>query len=664
MEMVKWPIRSRRYLVAKEVERLASEIVSEEEIPWYVVDQDEAWRVWFDMGSSFLLVCLVFYIPFAMAFSEAADYLVFDWFVFAWFALDIVLSSVTTYNESNGKKVTDPSKILKHYLRGYFVLDLVATVPWTLCLGRHSQTDASHLGPILKSLKLPRLARALRFFPRYTKLRRGGVPDLGEVFPRLFPPVVGQLSKFLAVALVLNHLFACAWYALGDKPHKESCLIEGDRGRRDCSWMQVGGFRPRDGNFYLYTTCLYWSITTVTTVGYGDLRPNTAHEKLFAVFVMVCGVTFNTTLIGAMGKAVLDSNGQQDKGKAILRAYLYRQKVPADLCASVLSYLRHHHTVDNDFDPDVWRLLKHLNRPLMRELTLHVCRSVVKKLDFFFRAKDPTFVADCVIAMRAYVASPEEILVTKNNLVTTLNLIAQGTCQATSRVFNDDSSSNPPTPTTTTTTTTPPTPTTTTTTKTTTTPPPQNKKKAEEEKQSDNQEIWRLTLGDCFGDEGILSKASWREPLVASSWCELQIIPETTISKLLDDFPSVKAQLLHAATLKLRDHPTILARCPTFHMTSSSSESVLFDTPRRGPLSPTTKVVKGVPTLMITNPRLLHEKDDSSPEEVVSQLRRRVSDLEKQLADAKRRPPDEPQDAPAAKERGGEGKDDDPSSNR
>jgi voltage-gated potassium channel len=47
---------------------------------------------------------------------------------------------------------------------------------------------------------------------------------------------------------------------------------------------------------------IYWAITTMTTVGYGDITPKTNEGKLVAVVVMLIGIGTATLLIGAVAK--------------------------------------------------------------------------------------------------------------------------------------------------------------------------------------------------------------------------------------------------------------------------------------------------------------------------------------------------------------------------
>jgi voltage-gated potassium channel len=47
---------------------------------------------------------------------------------------------------------------------------------------------------------------------------------------------------------------------------------------------------------------VYWAVTTMTTVGYGDVTPATDGGRLIAIFVMVVGIGFLTMVIGAVSQ--------------------------------------------------------------------------------------------------------------------------------------------------------------------------------------------------------------------------------------------------------------------------------------------------------------------------------------------------------------------------
>ena len=50
---------------------------------------------------------------------------------------------------------------------------------------------------------------------------------------------------------------------------------------------------------------IYWAVTTMTTVGYGDITPHTAAGKVIAVVVMLVGIGTAALLIGAVAERFL-----------------------------------------------------------------------------------------------------------------------------------------------------------------------------------------------------------------------------------------------------------------------------------------------------------------------------------------------------------------------
>ena len=61
------------------------------------------------------------------------------------FIIDILINFRTTYVSENDEVVSQPSKIAVHYFRGWFIIDLVAAIPFDLLLFG-SDTDEVGIG--------------------------------------------------------------------------------------------------------------------------------------------------------------------------------------------------------------------------------------------------------------------------------------------------------------------------------------------------------------------------------------------------------------------------------------------------------------------------------------------------------------------------------------
>lgn len=60
--------------------------------------------------------------------------MVVDLLVDIMFIIDILINFRTTYVSPTDEVVSHPSKIAVHYLRGWFLIDLVAAIPFDLLL--------------------------------------------------------------------------------------------------------------------------------------------------------------------------------------------------------------------------------------------------------------------------------------------------------------------------------------------------------------------------------------------------------------------------------------------------------------------------------------------------------------------------------------------------
>ena len=80
---------------------------------------------------------------------------------------------------------------------------------------------------------------------------------------------------------LISHVIACFW------------IIAASLGDFDKSWiaLQYGtaNFDEIDRSD-LYLTSFYFTITTITTVGYGDFSAKTFTEKIVCIFIMLAGV--------------------------------------------------------------------------------------------------------------------------------------------------------------------------------------------------------------------------------------------------------------------------------------------------------------------------------------------------------------------------------------
>lgn len=70
--------------------------------------------------------------------------------------------------------------------------------------------------------------------------------------------------------------------------------------------------RPR-GHDSLFDA-LYWSVVTLTTVGYGDIVPQTPAGRVLGLVVMVSGIGLVSTITGGLASSIIDFEDRKRKG--------------------------------------------------------------------------------------------------------------------------------------------------------------------------------------------------------------------------------------------------------------------------------------------------------------------------------------------------------------
>ncbi len=69
------------------------------------------------------------------------------------------------------------------------------------------------------------------------------------------------------------------------------------------NWIFAKGYQDLD-NESLYISALYFTVTTIVTVGYGDITPYNNGEKCFVIFLMLVGVISFSFATGTLASLI------------------------------------------------------------------------------------------------------------------------------------------------------------------------------------------------------------------------------------------------------------------------------------------------------------------------------------------------------------------------
>ena len=291
-----------------------------------------------DLYIGLLIIYSVTAIPIEIAFStEPSNAMyVFEICLDLSFFLDILITFRTAYYDTNHDYTeTIPHNIYVRYLRSWFLIDLISTIPFDKITSATLSSSSSSNLSSLRILKFVRLSRLFKMF-RISKLMKY-LHKLETAFG--ISPAVYELIKYMIMLLLMAHLCACFFWFACTETTNTPWYTSPEKG--------VYHFGYETENYDLnrkYVAALYFMLVTLTTVGYGDIVIITLQERIINIFVMIIGTTVFGYLIASVSSLVGSLNRtaalQQDRISEI-SAYLHERKCPKPLVKSIMKYFNH-----------------------------------------------------------------------------------------------------------------------------------------------------------------------------------------------------------------------------------------------------------------------------------------------------------------------------------
>jgi len=393
---------------------------------WWVIHPYSVFRRYWDVFLMVLLLYVALLVPFVIGFEVNTDpetpIFALDRLVDGFFILDIAFNFFTGFT-ALGKVVLDPYSIAREYLGSWFALDVLASIPFDLIATALSDAATSSSTAAYRSTKFVRITKLFRLVKLFRMLR------LNRILNRLERKLsikygLWQVIKFAFVVLCLAHWMACSWYLVHILQNK------GDGGS---TWVEVlardnnyGASLDSQGRWTQYVTCVYWAITTMTTIGYGDIIPSNTIERIITLIcelmgssVFLYGLTQVTSLIANSNSADVEFHRLMDQANE----YFEFRLIPIPLRAKVREFF-HYKRASSLFHAE-HKLLDHLSDNIRQEVQLWSMRKVLNQTPFL-RDANEGFLKLIVDKLVRKVYSPKEIVIQQGEIGDEMYFIAHG----------------------------------------------------------------------------------------------------------------------------------------------------------------------------------------------------------------------------------------------
>ncbi|ELU16133.1 hypothetical protein CAPTEDRAFT_228010 [Capitella teleta] len=351
-------------------------------------------------------------------FSNADPLVIIDLIVDVMFIADILINFRTTFLH-NGEVVMDPHKIAINYLKGWFLIDAVAAIPFDLLLFGTGTSDTMTVTGVLKTARLLRLLRVARRIDQYSEYG------------------AAVLLLLMAAFTLVAHWLACIFYAIGyvERPKLESPI----------NWLN--SLANMTGKPYLsndtdsgpdirskYITALYFTFTSLTSIGFGNVAPNTNAEKVFSIFAMLLGSLMSAAIFGNVSSIMLriyQGTEEYHEMQTSIKEFINFHHIPKLMANRLIESYQHSWTYTNGIDMN--SVLKNFPECLQADICLHLNKNLLTNC-LAFKGASPGCLRALSLKFKSTHAPPGDTLIHPGDILNAIYFIVRGSVE----VLKDD----------------------------------------------------------------------------------------------------------------------------------------------------------------------------------------------------------------------------------
>ncbi|CAM9544189.1 unnamed protein product [Pylaiella littoralis] len=359
--------------------------------PWYIMKPESKIHQMVDHFGDFLTLYVLVAIPLFVSFQHienmhAEDWHAFNFVIDVFFLVDFAARFLTAYHDEYANRVVyEPMAIARNYSKGLLVFDLIASIPLTMVLGVHTFSISNKVARLARIPQTMRLIRSIKMLSE----------EAEKTYRKNILLATYNLVKVVISILLVMHWVACGWHLLADLEDA------------DLSWIVKDGLEDAPAS-QLYVTSVYWTVTTLSTVGYGDIFASTIAERTYCILVMLTGATMYALAIGAVSHIITTVVARHSHSRRIERhaeAFIQMHSLPQYLASEIMRTLNISGETNQMLERRAQNTLELLPSGVRTSTLLCIYRPQIARMGFFRNRKDthPVFVTSVMRSMHDHI---------------------------------------------------------------------------------------------------------------------------------------------------------------------------------------------------------------------------------------------------------------------
>ncbi|KTG37580.1 hypothetical protein cypCar_00006104, partial [Cyprinus carpio] len=265
---------------------------------------------------------------------------------------------------------------------------------------------------LLKTARLLRLVRVARKLDRYSEYG------------------AAVLFLLMCTFVLIAHWLACIWYAIGhmERPYMKTGWLDNladQLGKHYNDSDASSGPSVQDK----YVTALYFTFSSLTSVGFGNISPNTNSEKIFSICVMLIGSLMYASIFGnvsAIIQRLYSGTTRYHTQMLRVKEFIRFHQIPGELRQRLEEYFQHAWSYTNGIDMNA--VLKGFPECLQADICLHLNRSLLQNCKVF-RGVSKACLRALAMRFKTTHSPPGDTLYHHGDVIKALHFISSGSIQ-------------------------------------------------------------------------------------------------------------------------------------------------------------------------------------------------------------------------------------------
>ena len=325
--------------------------------------------------------------------------------------LDLFLGFFRGYYNWEEQLIHNNKTIIKNYITGWFLFDLIAAVP-VYSINKLQE-------PNCREIIATRYYNIILDNPHYLLicnriLKIFKIFDYNQAW-KILSNKLNDSASFIIYALLaifsLNY-FACLYIFIARNNYP--------------NWILHTNLDT--SSFYdIYVCSIYILIMAITSVGYGDITCYCFWEVVFQLFLLIVGIMAYSWAVSSFSNYVQKINEKSadfEKKKSFLdEIKLNNPNLPEELYEKILRFLKFKNFHEKKLKNIIFECLP---VSLKNNLICEMYKPIINNFIFFKNFQNTDFIVNVILAFKPVIAMKNDILINDNDLVEDIMFVKQG----------------------------------------------------------------------------------------------------------------------------------------------------------------------------------------------------------------------------------------------